>query len=56
MFQTKNGFLAQPDLQQLKRTDPVVVWTEPAVSTLNTQLGRSLIAERVQLLPLPAKR
>jgi Peptidase family M23 len=55
VFQTTNGFLAQPNLQLLKRRDPVVVWTEPAVSTLNTQLGRSLMAERVQLLPPPAK-
>jgi hypothetical protein len=55
VFQTKNGFLAQPNLELLERRDPVVVWTEPAVSTLNTQLGRSLLAERVQLLPTPAK-
>jgi hypothetical protein len=53
MFETKAGFLATPNLQLLKRGDPLVVWTEGALSTLNSQLGRGLVAERVQLLPAP---
>lgn len=52
-FETRTGFLAVPDLALLKRGDPVVVWTEPVLSTLNSQLGRGLVAERVQLLPPP---
>jgi hypothetical protein len=56
MFETRSGYLAVPNLQLLKRGDPVVVWTQPMLSTLGTQLGRSLIAERVQLLPPPAKK
>jgi hypothetical protein len=55
-FETRSGYLAVPNLQLLKRGDPVVVWTEPAMTTLASQLGRSLIAERVQLLPPPAKK
>jgi hypothetical protein len=54
MFETQAGFLAVPNLQLLKRGDPLVVWTEPALSTLNSQLGRGLVAQRVQLLPVPA--
>ena len=52
-FEMKNGFLAVPNLALLKKGDPVVVWTELAVSTMNSQLGRGLVAERVQLLPPP---
>jgi hypothetical protein len=55
-FETRSGYLAVPNLQLLKRGDPVVVWTQPAMTTLASQLGRSLIAERVQLLPPPAKK
>lgn len=53
IFEMRNGYLGLPDLSLLKRGDPVVVWTQPAVSTMNLQLGRSLVAERVQLLPPP---
>jgi hypothetical protein len=53
IFEMRNGFMALPDLSLLKRGDPVVVWTQQAVSTMNLQLGRSLVAERVQLLPPP---
>jgi hypothetical protein len=53
VFETKGGFLAVPNLELLKRGDPVVVWTQPAPATLNSQLGRSLVTERVQLLPPP---
>jgi hypothetical protein len=56
MFETKTGFLALPNLQLLKRGDPLVVWTEPGLATLGSQLGRSLVAERVQLLPPPAAK
>jgi hypothetical protein len=56
IFETRTGFLAVPDLAALKRGDPLVVWTEPATSTLAMQLGKSLVAERVQLLPPPAKK
>jgi hypothetical protein len=52
-FETKSGYLAVPNLELLKRGDPVVVWTQPGTSTLNAQLGRGLVAERVQLLPPP---
>jgi hypothetical protein len=52
-FENRSGFLAVPNLDLLKRGDPVVVWTQPAVSTLPMQLGRALVAERVQLLPPP---
>ena len=54
-FETRGGFLAMPNLELLKRGDPLVVWTQSAVSTINSQLGRSLVAERVQLLQ-PAKK
>jgi hypothetical protein len=54
-FETRSGFLALPNLQLLKRGDPVVVWTQPTTTTISSQLGRSLIAERLQLLP-PAKK
>jgi hypothetical protein len=54
-FETRSGFLAVSNLQLLRRGDPVVVWTQQAVSTLSSQLGRTLIAERVQLLP-PLKK
>jgi len=53
VFETRNGYLAVPDLSLLKKGDPLVVWTQQALSTMNTQLGRSLVAERVQLLPPP---
>jgi Peptidase family M23 len=53
VFETRAGFLALPDLQLLKRGDPLVVWTAPALSTLGSQLGRGLVVERVQLLPPP---
>jgi hypothetical protein len=53
VFETRGGFLAVPNLQLLKRGDPLVVWTQAGVSTLAMQLGRSLLAERVQLLPPP---
>jgi hypothetical protein len=53
VFETKSGYLGVPNLQLLKRGDPLVVWTQPAATTLSSQLGRSLIAERVQLLPPP---
>jgi hypothetical protein len=56
VFETRTGFLAVPDLALLKKGDPLVVWTQQSVSTMNTQLGRSLVAERVQLLPPPATR
>ena len=56
VFETRAGFLALPDLQLLKRGDPLVVWTEPALATLGAQLGRGLVAQRVQLLPPPAKK
>jgi hypothetical protein len=56
VFETKGGYLALPNLALLKRGDPVVVWTAPALPTLASQLGRSLIAERLQLLPPPAKK
>ena len=52
-FEMRNGFLAVPDLSLLKKGDPVVVWTGPAISTMSSQLGRGLVAERVQLLPPP---
>ena len=52
-IQTRGGFLATPDLAVLKRGDPLVVWTEPTVSSLSLQLGRSLVAENLQLLPPP---
>jgi hypothetical protein len=52
-FETRGGYLAVPNLALLKRGDPVVVWTEPALTTLGSQLGRTLVAERVQLLPPP---
>jgi hypothetical protein len=52
-FEMRNGFLAVPNLALLKKGDPVVVWTEAAVSTMNSQLGRGLVAEQVQLLPPP---
>jgi Peptidase family M23 len=56
-FETRNGYLALPDLSLLKKGDPVVVWTQQAVSTMNMQLGGSLVAEQVQLLaPPPAKK
>jgi hypothetical protein len=57
-FEMRNGYLAVPNLALLKKGDPLVVWTEPAVSTMNAQLGRGLVAERVQILPPPppAKR
>jgi Peptidase family M23 len=55
-FETRGGYLGVPNLALLKRGDPVVVWTEPAATTLSMQLGRSLIAERLQLLPPPAKK
>jgi Peptidase family M23 len=54
-LQTLGGYLASPDLAVLKRGDPLVVWTEPAMSSLSLQLGRSLVAENVQLLPPPKK-
>jgi hypothetical protein len=53
VFETRTGYMAVPDLSLLKKGDPVVVWTQLAVSTMNTQLGRALVAERVQLLPPP---
>jgi hypothetical protein len=52
-FEMRNGFLAVPNLALLKKGDPVVVWTETAISTMNSQLGRGLVAEQVQLLPPP---
>jgi hypothetical protein len=52
-FETRNGYMAVPDLSLLKKADPVVVWTEQAVSSMDMQLGRGLVAERVQLLPPP---
>jgi Peptidase family M23 len=52
-IQTLGGFLASPDLAVLERGDPLVVWTEPAVTSLSLQLGRSLVAENLQLLPPP---
>jgi hypothetical protein len=52
-FEMRNGFLAVPNLALLKKGDPVVVWTEAAISTMNSQLGRGLVAEQVQLLPPP---
>jgi hypothetical protein len=55
-FETRAGFLAVPNLGLLKRGDPVVVWTEQGLSTLASQLGRGLVAERVQLLPPPAAK
>jgi Peptidase family M23 len=55
-FETRSGFLAVPNLDLLNRGDPVVVWTEPALTTLNAQLGRGLVAERVQLLPPSPKK
>ena len=53
VFETRSGYLGTPNLALLKKGDPVVVWTQQAVSTMSTQLGRSLVAERVQLLPPP---
>lgn len=53
VFETKGGYLALPNLELLKRGDPIVVWTQPSLATLSSQLGRSLVAERVQLLPPP---
>jgi hypothetical protein len=52
-FEMRNGFLAVPNLALLKKGDPVVVWTATAISTMNSQLGRGLVAEQVQLLPPP---
>jgi hypothetical protein len=52
-IEMRNGFLAVPNLALLKKGDPVVVWTETAISTMNSQLGRGLVAEQVQLLPPP---
>lgn len=52
-FETRGGYLAAPNLALLRRGDPVVVWTQPALPTLASQLGRSLIVERIQLLPPP---
>jgi hypothetical protein len=52
-FELRNGYLGIPDLSLLKKGDPLVVWTEQVVSTMNLQLGRGLVAERVQLLPPP---
>jgi hypothetical protein len=53
IFEMRNGYTGLPDLSLLKRGDPVVVWTQQAISAMNLQLGRSLVAERVQLLPPP---
>jgi hypothetical protein len=55
-FETRPGYLAVPNLQLLKRGDPVAVWTQTGMATLSSQLGRSLVAERVQLLPPPAPK
>ena len=55
-FETARGYSAVPNLAQLEKGRPVVVWTEPTASTLFSQLGRSLVAERVQLLPEPQKK
>jgi hypothetical protein len=56
-FETRGGYLAMPNLQLLKRGDALVVWTQAAPTTLNSQLGRALVAERVQMLaPAPVKR
>jgi hypothetical protein len=55
-FETRSGYLAVPNLALLKRGDPIAVWTQTAMATLSSQLGRSLVAERVQLLPPPAAK
>jgi hypothetical protein len=52
-FETRNGYTAVPNLAALRKGDPLVVWTQAAVSTMNLQLGRSLVAQRVQLVPPP---
>jgi hypothetical protein len=55
-LQTRTGYLAVPDLTLLKRGDPVLVWTTSAITSLSLQLGRSLVAETVQILPPSVKK
>jgi hypothetical protein len=54
-FQTAKGYMATPNLSRLEKGRPVVVWTQSTTSTVLTSLGRSLVAERIQLLA-PAKK
>jgi hypothetical protein len=54
-FETAKGYLAAANVLRLEKGRPVVVWTQSTTSTVLTALGRSLVAERVQLLA-PAKK
>jgi hypothetical protein len=48
--------MASPNLTQLEKGRSVVVWTQSTTSTVLTSLGRSLVAERIQLLAPTAKK
>lgn len=54
-FETAKGYMATPNLSRLEKGRPVVVWTQSTTSTVLTSLGRSLVAERVQLLAAKKK-
>jgi hypothetical protein len=55
-FETAKGYMATPNLSRLEKGRPVVVWTQSTTSTVLTSLGRSLVAERIQLLAPTAKK
>jgi len=55
-FETAKGYMATPNLSRLEKGRPVVVWTQSTTSTVLTSLGRSLVAERIQLLAPAAKK
>jgi Peptidase family M23 len=55
-FETARGYAAVSNLSRLEKGRQVVVWTQSTTSTVLTALGRNLTAERVQLLPAPAKK
>jgi hypothetical protein len=52
-FENSRGYMTTTDLSRLEKGRSVVVWTQSTTSTVLTQLGRNLVAERIQLLAPP---
>ena len=56
-FETARGYMTTTDLSRLEKGRSLVVWTQATTGTVLTELGRNLVAERVQLLaPAPVKK
>jgi len=55
-FENARGYMTTTDLSRLEKGRSVVVWTQSTTSTVLTQLGRNLVAERIQVLAPPPKK